>query len=93
MVGAWWLLSAIVGNSFVWFHVCFMEEKMKDPIKDFVNTKKKMEKKYPSYTFEVGTNKPLFPLADCNCRGNMNINNPNEPQCPSCGGKNPSYRA
>lgn len=27
----------------------------------------------------------------CNCRGNMNINNPKEPLCPSCKGRNPSY--
>lgn len=26
---------------------------MKDPIKDFVDTKKKLEKKYPEYTVEI----------------------------------------
>ena len=68
---------------------------MKDPIKDFIDTKKKMEKKYPGYTIGVDIAEPGldFSIAnkDCDCRGNMNINNPKEPFCPCCGGNNPSY--
>lgn len=30
---------------------------------------------------------------DCDCRGNTNINNPKEPNCPCCGGRNPSFKA
>ena len=32
------------------------------------------------------------PGYDCDCRGNMNINNPKEPFCNCCGGNNPGYR-
>lgn len=38
---------------------------MTDTIKDFIKEKKRLEDKYPGYTFEVDISKPLFPCSEC----------------------------
>jgi hypothetical protein len=41
----------------------------KDPIKDFIDSKKKMEKKYSGYTFEVHSYPPVFPACPHGFKG------------------------